>query len=603
MKGKRMSHRRMLAVGAVAAVGRGSPAGTDRWAKPALPCYRIENRSLKRWGTRARLPGTHGRMLVRASLIGLALVATLVGAPVATAQNTVLIMGNNDYDPACPPDLPEVIGDVLQKQNALRDAGWTTIVRQNRTAAQMQTDIAPPAGKRYIVWYSGHGVCPGNGALVGVDCANLTPQNLVDSLGTAANNTLVILDSCSGGDFANAVNAINPDIGFITAAGKGEITPDDQPDKQKSPFTECFVIGLNGAADGAGGGMVDGQIRVAEAAAYAIANCANLNGFTHTPTWDGDHADWVIGGPDNVTAGIDVFQTPSGSVSKEFHSMSGGTPLPPDFFFPGSDPFDGVINLQGDAFPYPFAPGDTIIERLEDALLPECPSSDTIAIVFRALSLTSSAPITVTGGGPAQLWDVRVCLSECYRNNLAPCPPLADLTGSMTIRHECPDGGTFDSTLPVLAKFIFTRQSDNLQRELDAGLEGWAPFNLTGTGVGWVHDASSVPGIVEVAAGARVDGDCDGVLDPALPGTWNFFASVLCSSCDCSTPKGSCSTPGNPPHKQLTEEEGAFESHGIMVAQGGGRPALPGWAGVVLAGLLVVAGIFVFRNRRREAAR
>ncbi len=215
---------------------------------------------------------------------------------------TALLLGNTDYDPTCVPDLPGVIGDVLNKQNALDNAGWSTVVAPNQSAADMADAISKhlppilkdPEASKYIVWYAGHGKAP-DGALVGTDCVNLTPQDLIDSLGSSwVEDTLVILDSCLGGDFANAANALaGPEpngLGFITAGGKGQCVAEDE---QKGLFSRCFVEGLNGAADAGDTGEGLGRITVAEAAAYAIGNCNFPT--PQTPTWDGDHGDWVIG--------------------------------------------------------------------------------------------------------------------------------------------------------------------------------------------------------------------------------------------------------------------------------------------------------------------
>lgn len=238
----------------------------------------------------------------------IALVALAIGGPrVAFAQDTALVIGNSDYDQAAclakgwdVDDLSAVVGDVVNKNNALRNAGWSTVVVEDRTAAQMKDDINQTgyANKKYIVWYSGHGADP-TGNLLGKDCQELDANEFVTALKGPPYNALVILDSCFGADFANAVNAklggaANANgVGFITGASKGECT---WAAEDKSEFTRCFVRGLNGEADGWGpggpGGARDGEITVEEAAEYAKANC--LYGGK-TPTWDGEHGGWVIG--------------------------------------------------------------------------------------------------------------------------------------------------------------------------------------------------------------------------------------------------------------------------------------------------------------------
>jgi hypothetical protein len=87
----------------------------------------------------------------------------------------------------------------------------------------------------------------------------------------------------------------------------------------------------------------------------------------------------------------------------------GGTPLPADFFGPGSDPFDGIIALQGN----PAVPdgAHAHVVRHETAGLPNVGGSDTIDIEIVQLSLVSSEPIRVTydgGGVPDSFFDVSV---------------------------------------------------------------------------------------------------------------------------------------------------------------------------------------------------
>ena len=146
-----------------------------------------------------------------------------------------------------------------------------------------------------------------------------------------------------------------------------------------------------------------------------------------------------------VNVGIDLFETVPGT---SFQQLD----LPPDFFGPGCDPFSGVVDLEG--VPLVFfdfgigpvfglGPTDTIVERLQPA---NAPFPATIDIEILALQLQSVSPITVTCGGATELWDVDVQLG-----------PGPQSRGSMTIRHETLEGGTFDSFLPVQPLLIFKR--------------------------------------------------------------------------------------------------------------------------------------------------
>jgi hypothetical protein len=146
-------------------------------------------------------------------------------------------------------------------------------------------------------------------------------------------------------------------------------------------------------------------------------------------------------------------------------------PIPPDFFGPGSDPFDGQIGPLGGADP---DGPDTIIRRLADVNLPPPPSTATVPIELVALSLKSCQPITVTenGGLNPSLWDVEVELS-----------PTPASVGQMTITKTHDNGGTFTSNLFVQPRFIFTKVGSVPPevREFDTANEGIPPVDLHGT--------------------------------------------------------------------------------------------------------------------------
>jgi len=267
---------------------------------------------------------------------------------------------------------------------------------------------------------------------------------------------------------------------------------------------------------------------------------------------------------DDVLAGIDLFETPPGSTSDAFNSGAGGTPLPADFFFPGSDPFDGQINLQGNPLGGPFGMADTIVRRVTDATPLPCGGPPvTIPIEIVALDLVSSSPITITDNGgmnPTQ-WDVRVCLSDQPQQQ-----------GTMTINHTHTNGGTFDSTLPVQPKFIFTPVVPGPpQVVFDTGVTAVPPDVLNANGVGWVHVPYNGFGITVVAPGQQADGNCDGNLDPALPGTSNFVAGVSQLQSDCTTPPIDPNNPqGGPVQKKvLTPEQAMLAAHGVLPAEEG----------------------------------
>lgn len=173
----------------------------------------------------------------------------------------------------------------------------------------------------------------------------------------------------------------------------------------------------------------------------------------------------------DVPAGFDLWVTPPGHAEHDFAT----SPLPADFFYPGSDPFLGFVLLQGTGSGC--GGSDTTVERLSDAILPIIPSSDTIPIEIVELQLTSVAPITVTGISPPEDWILDVTL-----------PPSPQPQGTMQIDHLDARGGTYDSTLPVCPLFTFTRIS-GLPASVQFDLCGAAfpPVLVQTSGAEWTH--------------------------------------------------------------------------------------------------------------------
>lgn len=157
-------------------------------------------------------------------------------------------------------------------------------------------------------------------------------------------------------------------------------------------------------------------------------------------------------------------------------------PIDGDFFGPGSDPFDGGIpGDQTSLDPTPDCPGaaggtSLLLERLDIATLPSVPSSDVIDTEIIAMSLVSSSPIVVTynGGLNPELWNVEITPS-----------PSTPSTGTMTIRLEHSEGGTFDSEILLQPYFTFTRVSDGEVRTLDGA--GTYQDLIAATNVPWVY--------------------------------------------------------------------------------------------------------------------
>ena len=149
-----------------------------------------------------------------------------------------------------------------------------------------------------------------------------------------------------------------------------------------------------------------------------------------------------------IPPGIDQWHQTNHCESRITFGDTGDVPtIAADFFGPGSDPFDGCVYLQGVPFPDdPLECTDTIIERLEEADLTDPPCTDVIDTEIVAMTLTSTAPIRVTGSGdfPAEsFFDVFVEID---------LPQLGD----MSITKENEQGGTFTANLPVEPRFTFT---------------------------------------------------------------------------------------------------------------------------------------------------
>lgn len=221
-----------------------------------------------------------------------AVVIALLATRAVAVPTKALLIGNSVYEPKCSTNFPTVPASVAAMDAGLATVGATIVTVADENGIEMATDVesnVPPEPQEYVVYYAGLGEPLVDGALVGPDCTRLTPEDLQIALDQTIDTTLLILDSCASGDFANAINALDPRICTITAS-TGSACPTE------GVFSPCFADGLQGAADA----NFNGMVTVAEAAAYAIANCGD--GLT-LPTWDGGCPDIVIGmGPVAVAA-------------------------------------------------------------------------------------------------------------------------------------------------------------------------------------------------------------------------------------------------------------------------------------------------------------
>jgi hypothetical protein len=262
---------------------------------------------------------------------------------------------------------------------------------------------------------------------------------------------------------------------------------------------------------------------------------------------------------------VDLFTTPPGGTT---HQNFIGTPLPPGFFGPGSDPFAGDVVFQGvplNTTPTGIlGPTDAIVSRKALANVPIVPSTDVVPIEIVALSLVSANPITVTynEGTSYELWNVDVHLSS------GPQQP-----GSMTVNRNCPQGGTFTSTLPVQPLFIFTRvQPPPVHPPIILDTYGMMPPIIFTTRNG--HWLNFDPGFGLITSpGGLLTTDHDGLPStpevPVCATDW-FHPGLRWDPCGCPDSSGFWepdSVPPVGPHKRLTDEEALWASHGVLPAQ------------------------------------
>jgi hypothetical protein len=262
----------------------------------------------------------------------------------------------------------------------------------------------------------------------------------------------------------------------------------------------------------------------------------------------------VINGPAS-----DFMTTPAGN-TVELHADpgSGGVPIPPGFFGPGSDPWIGVINLHGEPLTngagvtpgnWLAAQADTIVQRLGPAAIPvtACPATAQVPIQIVALALTSWQPITVTFGGG--LNPTLYCVDVCLSSMTAPQP-----VGQMVITKLSPLGGRFTSILPVVPRFIFTKGSIGGPGLPQIISDPGPTVQLNGNGT-WNYGPG--PLMILASPAGVVDHDCNAATPPVpfLP-TSNFIVSV-------NDVGGTCAA-GGVPQKDLTPEQEMLAKHGVL---------------------------------------
>ena len=148
-----------------------------------------------------------------------------------------------------------------------------------------------------------------------------------------------------------------------------------------------------------------------------------------------------------IAHGDDEFETTGNG--ETYHNFA-ASPIPANFFGPGSNQYTGVVPLVGVPLNPAVSDVDTVIHRNQDVWVP-----GSTTLTMTQLNLASINPITVTyTGGGSETWNVQVNLSDFKAS-----------TGSMTI-----GASTFDSSLKVWPKFTFTRVGGGVPpKVLDTG--------------------------------------------------------------------------------------------------------------------------------------
>ena len=234
----------------------------------------------------------------------------------------------------------------------------------------------------------------------------------------------------------------------------------------------------------------------------------------------------------------DCWHTTCGETSFDFAD----TPIPCGFFDPGSEPFDGIVQLGGGS-----GGTDTTVRRLQSMTFGlSLPEVQQIPIELVALNLVSCQPITVryAGGPPDEPWIVSVDLSP------TPAPP-----GQLSVTKTHPNGGTFSSQFFVQPRFTFTRISDSAVRVIDTGAFAIPPLLMNSTSPApWVHDAfgevqpvcgvNFVPGVQEANVPPTPGSTCVSTVrcckpvGHAGPGHMHVTGHI-CTPCPC----GACCDP------------------------------------------------------------
>ena len=143
------------------------------------------------------------------------IVSAKTAQKLTTTHYRALMVGNSLYpDPDDILDGP--INDTATMAGILRNYGYTTTIRKNRSADQILSDISYAFADAEdsdvsLFYYSGHGAT-NSGSLVGIDYHLVSLEMLADSLKKIPGRVIIVLDSCgSGGGVAKSKAVFDAD--------------------------------------------------------------------------------------------------------------------------------------------------------------------------------------------------------------------------------------------------------------------------------------------------------------------------------------------------------------------------------------------------------
>jgi len=229
----------------------------------------------------------------------------------------------------------------------------------------------------------------------------------------------------------------------------------------------------------------------------------------------------TLAGP--IAAGDDIWVTPCGG-SYDL------TPIPAGFFTSTGGAssqvyVDGIhfggVPLAINPPLVPLTDVDTVVRRLSGTTpLFDVGSSEVVPIQIQALHLQSCEPIVVKYDNlTTELWNVDVCLLPIQSS------------GTMTINHECVEGGSYSSDLPVDIQLTFSRVGGGANSPATL-----SPVTLMLSSSGWWVHVDPGFGLARMGSGTQFDIGCDGSVDPSDPTTINaaaadFYPGLFMDTC------------------------------------------------------------------------